>query len=301
VEDLEARLRKLSVGQNNLRPQDDESSSQESLWNDLTKVDSALSVASSKRSSVGTMSIGSSGALSEHSVDTLYLGYQEKIPRDMSIYRGRTTGVEIMRSLRDLCDTFVDLPTSPDHPAAKMVEALDFQAPFENLPMVSAADSFFALGPMIGRWIDIAFDEAFILFPFIDRKMFKTYVRRLFDGEASDQDGCDNDHIGLLHVIVALGQRHDPNLITLDSERSKSVETRGSVLLTYQRTDFKNTDSDYLARLRHFAAARKMVPLEDCSHSVTAVQTVLCMALYLKSVSAQRAVHTYVSAACFAS
>jgi hypothetical protein len=234
VEDLEARLRELSVGSVgrnnsvNSQTQDDESDSQETLWNDLTKVDSALSIASSKRSSLGTLSIGS-GGLSDHLVDTLYSGSQEKTPRDMSIYRGRTTGVEIMRSLRDLCDTFVGLPTNHNHPAANMVEALDFQAPFENLPMVSAADSFFALGPMIGRWIDIAFDEAFILYHFIDRKTFKTYVRRSFDREASDQDGCDNDHIGLLHIIVALGQRHDSNLITLGDERSKSVETRGSV------------------------------------------------------------------------
>jgi hypothetical protein len=232
VEDLEARLRQLSVGsigQNNPRFQDDESNSQESLWDGLTKVDSALSLTSSKRNSLRTMSTASSGALPEYLVDTLYLGPQEKAPKDISIYRGRTTGVEIMRSLRDLCDTFLGLPTNPDHPAAKMVEALDFQAPFDNLPMVSAADSFFALGPMIGRWIDIAFDEAFILFPFIDRDTFKTYVRRLFDHETSDQDGCDNDHIGLLHAIIALGQRHDPNLITLGGERSESVETRGSV------------------------------------------------------------------------
>jgi hypothetical protein len=124
---------------------------------------------------------------------------------------------------------------------------------------------------MIGRWIDIAFDEAFILFPFIDRKTFKTYVRRLFDSEASDQDGCDNDHIGLLHVIVALGQRHDPNLITLGSERSKSVETRGSVSLTYQRDDFKiltliiSPDSDTLQPLERW-----------CLWKIAATVSLLC-------------------------
>jgi hypothetical protein len=107
VEDLEARLRELSVGsvgRNKSQTQDDESDGQESLWNDLTKVDSALSIASSKRSSLGTLSIGS-GGLSDHLVDTLYLGPQDKTPRDMSIYRGRTTGVEIMleRPLRYFC------------------------------------------------------------------------------------------------------------------------------------------------------------------------------------------------------
>lgn len=54
------------------------------------------------------------------------------------------------------------------------------------------------------------------------------------------------------------------------------------------------------ASIQHFAAARELVPLADCSRSLTAVQTVMCMALYLKSVSAQRAMHTHVSTACYA-
>jgi len=52
--------------------------------------------------------------------------------------------------------------------------------------------------------------------------------------------------------------------------------------------------------LQHFAAAQALVPLATCSGSFTAVQTVMCMALYLKSVSAQRAMHTHVSTACYA-
>lgn len=71
--------------------------------------------------------------------------------------------------------------------------------------------------------------------------------------------------------------------------------------MTYRNlTQVLHTDSGLHVRIRHFAAARELVPLEDCSRSVTAVQAVMCMALYLKSVSAQRAVHTYVSTACYA-
>ena len=52
--------------------------------------------------------------------------------------------------------------------------------------------------------------------------------------------------------------------------------------------------------IKHFGAARNLVGLTECSRSVTAVQTVLCMCLYLKSVAAQRMVHTYVSMAGYA-
>lgn len=65
-------------------------------------------------------------------------------------------------------------------------------------------------------------------------------------------------------------------------------------------TQVLHTDFGFHVRIRHFAAARELIPLEDCSRSVTALQAVMCMAIYLKSVSAQRVVHTYVSTACYA-
>ena len=46
--------------------------------------------------------------------------------------------------------------------------------------------------------------------------------------------------------------------------------------------------------------ARNLVPLTQCSRSITAVQTIFCMAIYSKSVAAQRMVHTYVSMAGYA-
>lgn len=52
--------------------------------------------------------------------------------------------------------------------------------------------------------------------------------------------------------------------------------------------------------MKHFAAARELVGLTECNRSVIAVQTVLCMALYLKSLSAQRMVHTHVNMAASA-
>lgn len=52
--------------------------------------------------------------------------------------------------------------------------------------------------------------------------------------------------------------------------------------------------------MKHFGAARGLVSLTEYSQSVTAVQTVLCMCLYLKSISAPRLAHTYVSMATYA-
>ena len=42
-----------------------------------------------------------------------------------------------------------------------------------------------------------------------------------------DRDGRGHEYIGLLRLIVTLGQRHDSALISLDGKRSRSEETRG--------------------------------------------------------------------------
>jgi len=160
-------------------------------------------------------------------VDTLYIDLKRQAPGTVSVYRGSTTGVEIMRSLRHLCDAFVGFSINPDQSDAKMVNALDFQAPFEKLPMVSSAGSFFSPVHMIRRWIDLAFDEAFILFHFIDRDYIHNHIQCLSEHGTSDQDGCDNDFIGLLHSIVALGQRHDPELADTTRNQLYAEETRG--------------------------------------------------------------------------
>lgn len=241
VEDLEAKLRKLSVSStvtDDSQTQDVGSRGRIPSWTGLTQVDSTVSTASSNQDSLVSMCSIPSPGLPEYLVDTLYLDPKEKIPQETSVYRGRTTGVEIVQSLRDLCETFIGSSKRSDHPTTKIVDALDHQAPFENLPMVSVADSFLFLGPTVGKWIDLAFNESFVTWPFIDRESLDTFVKRLSNREISEQDGCDNDHIGLLHAIIALGQRHDPSLVTLDGKRSQSVETRGSVLSTRWLNDF---------------------------------------------------------------
>lgn len=49
--------------------------------------------------------------------------------------------------------------------------------------------------------------------------------------------------------------------------------------------------------IEHFCAARDLVGLAECSRSISALQTILCAIIYLKSIHAQRMVHTYTSVA----
>lgn len=50
-------------------------------------------------------------------------------------------------------------------------------------------------------------------------------------------------------------------------------------------------------RLSYFGAAASIIPFANCDRSLAAVQTVLCLALYLKANAAQMRVHAYISAA----
>lgn len=228
VEDLEARVRKLSIGAAaDSKTQDIEPEDQADSWHSLEQVDSALSIASSKHGSFDGTHDPGSDYFSRHPADALGLDLKNEALGSMSDYRGRTTGVEVLRSLRHLCDNFVGFSVDPDHPATRIVSALDYDAPFEKLPIVSFAGSFYSPANMIRRWIDLAFDEAFVLWHFIDRESVVSNIQRLIESGTTDRDGHGRDYIGLLHSIVALGQRHDSTLISLEGRRSHSEETRG--------------------------------------------------------------------------
>ncbi|KAL1581737.1 hypothetical protein WHR41_09427 [Cladosporium halotolerans] len=209
-------------------------------------------------------------------VDTLWLDCEHESPGRLFAYRGRTTGIEVLRGLRQLCDAFVNLSVNPDQKAAEMANALDCAAPSSDLPTISPPSPVFLSEAIVRRWIDLAFARSFVLWPFLDRESFNAYVNRTLQAGVLGESGRDDDQLALLHAVLALGQRNDPDLVSLDGMRSHSAETRG---------------------LRQFAAARELIPLADCSRSIAAVQTVMCMAMYLMSISAKRAAHTYVSTA----
>lgn len=194
---------------------------------------------------------------SQNFVETLSPGSEERFHEGKSIYRGNTTGVEIVGSLRSLCDTFTGFQPNFDHPASTIVNALDSQGPWESLSKVSGSSSFLSLGADARKWIDKAFDESFILWPFVDREMFDARVQRLLEYGSANEDYRDKDLEGLLHSIIALGQRHDSSMITPQGDRSLSFETRGCVYaIGMEVAMFLVTNRKSNASFRHFAAAR---------------------------------------------
>lgn len=80
------------------------------------------------------------------------------------------------------------------------------------------------------KWVHLAFEEAFVLWPFIDRYAFEAYAQHILERGSSSQDEDNRDHLGLFHAVIALGQRHDPDLIGQRAKRSNLSnlpETRG--------------------------------------------------------------------------
>lgn len=146
----------------------------------------------------------------------------------MSVYRGKTTGVEVIQALRDLCDGFADFSICSDPPFSEIANALDVELPlFQKFSTISSAGSFFSLGSSTRKWIDLAFSGAFVLWPFIDRESFEDQLRKMIETGNSGEVGWNKDRIGLLHAVIALGQRHDPGMISLEGNRSQSQESRG--------------------------------------------------------------------------
>lgn len=237
VSGLENQLRRLSTTTStSSEGQDDKQSTQESpSWQQQSRLSSARTDSAVSMQMEGshipdfiyrTNPHWSSNDL----VETLGLSPEDadfRNSNNVSIYRGRTTGVEILRSLRNLCDSFAGLPIDHDHGGSEIVSALDYSIPSGNIPLVTSANSFFSAEGLLYRWINLAFDEAFILWPIIDRDSFNAYVKRLIEHGGPDFVDGGEDQFGLFHAVIALGQRHDPDLLTPEGNRSQSTETRG--------------------------------------------------------------------------
>ncbi|KXS94388.1 hypothetical protein AC578_6592 [Pseudocercospora eumusae] len=183
---------------------------------------------------------------------------------------GRLYGLDVLRQLYNL-STRITLPKEGAQSSIELVEALNNSHTTNNLrtdahqPCLPQKHETLSL-------IIIAFSEAFHLWPFIDRTHVDNIIYRLYKRDGFGQEPRDRDDLALLYAVLALGQRFET--ITVES---------GS--------DHKRHGMSF------FVAARSMVPLTHCGRSLTALQTVLCMALYLKAASDQTLVHTYITAA----
>lgn len=183
-------------------------------------------------------------------------------------------GIDILRQLWNRCSTTSSFETNNGCDASlKLVQALDAPISVDNLPVDGAP----LLPPktQLIHWIGVAFQEVLPLFPFVDRSTVQMIIYRLYSTNSFGQDANDKDELALLYALLALGQRFDPAKTMTAAE----CKIQGLVF---------------------FAAARGMIPLQSCDKSLPALQTVLCMSLYLKAGSAVTRAHAFVTAAASA-
>jgi hypothetical protein len=205
----------------------------EPLWSTLPtlgRIDSTISVPPDHRASIHTTRTQSSNGSSEDLLETVGSRGQEIAVRGTELttnYRGRTTGVEVFRVLRGLCNTFLGLKIDSDNAAWDMADALDSAFPTHSNSTTSLAKICFSSEASIKRWIDIAFAQAFQLWPFIDREDLDFRAQQLIEQGHTGHGRSDDDHLGLVHAVIALGQRHDVGLVDTGSGKNPASNPPG--------------------------------------------------------------------------
>ncbi|CAK3810541.1 fungal-specific transcription factor domain-containing [Lecanosticta acicola] len=272
VEELEGRIRKASVA-SEVSTDDAKSPSQSPQFGSSFNTTPAT-IAAPPTSSVPSLSLESLSFSNYYSFHTSTVSFSDSMVNTITCEpRGKPFGVDILRQLCNHCNQITSPPisTRPES-SIKLAQALDCPNSLDLLPMNANGPPLLPAKAMVLRWINIAFSEAFLLWPFVDRPQVERTAFRLYNTNTFGQDENDGDDLALLYALVALGQRVDMGSSLVGSER----QTQG---------------------LPYFGAAVSIVPLANCDRSLSAVQTVLCLALYLKANAAQMRVHAYVSAA----
>ncbi|KAK4505531.1 hypothetical protein PRZ48_003494 [Zasmidium cellare] len=183
-------------------------------------------------------------------------------------------GIDILRQIWNHCSATTSLDsTKAGDSSLKLVQALDAPLAIDTLPVQGAP----LLPPktQLIHWIGVAFQEVLTLFPFVDRASVQMVIYRLYGTNTFGQDANDKDELALLYALLALGQRFD----TAKTFSAEQCRVQGLVF---------------------FAAARGMIPLQNCDRSLPALQAILCLSLYLKAGSAITRAHAFVSAAASA-
>lgn len=235
LRDLKKQVRRIlassiSNDEDGLPGLDTEMSSSNSFVPTLNQGDSATSVASFDRRSIEAIGLSPSDKPTEDVVETINYAREDETSNGndaVSVYRGNSTGVEIVRNLRLLCNSFLGFKVDQDNSAMKMANALDSSFPVHHLSLDSMANVCFPSEAQVYRWIDIAFSDAFTLWPFIDRQLFNFHVQRLLEQKNFGHEIGDGENLGLIHAVIALRQRYDPDLFDVGVDSFKSAEVRG--------------------------------------------------------------------------
>lgn len=166
--------------------------------------------------------------ISDDAVDTISapLSAQPVQPDTEVAFRGHSSGIEVVRSLRSHCDRLMGFSIDPDQSAAKLASALDRAFPSQFANLNTMAEVFLPPTDKLMRWTGIAFAESFSLWPFIDRQTFEFDVHRLLK-QKGYLTPADQDSLSLIYAVLALGQRSDQEIIDTEPEIFEIGTIRG--------------------------------------------------------------------------
>jgi hypothetical protein len=124
---------------------------------------------------------------------------------------GSPCGLEILRRLRALCSDYVDIASHQEDPNINsLINSLDFSFSIQRSSAQLGAGVDLPPEAEVVYLVDVAFREAFILWPFLERGYIDAIITYLFRGRELLQDDMTNrDNLALLQAVLALGQRHD--------------------------------------------------------------------------------------------
>jgi hypothetical protein len=132
---------------------------------------------------------------------------------------GSPCGLEILRRLRALCSDYAGVAThQEDSNINGLIASLDFSFSIQRSSAQLGAGIDLPGEAEVIYLVDVAFREAFILWPFLERGYIDAIITYVFRGrELLQDDTTSRDNLALLQAVLALGQRYDSrNLSTRD-------------------------------------------------------------------------------------
>lgn len=216
---------------NNVFPNVGEESSADSS-SALGLVDSANSSATSLGESAGSSSqpnLSANEMSVDHPTATADGGDSllSQSRRGSSVIQGDDTGVPVSCILRKVCNALAGFPLDSDSATVKLATALDASLPATYFSHDLIAHIAFLPQARVSYWVDLAFTQAFTLWPFIDQERFRDRLHWLLGQSRSGRESIDNDDLALIHAVIAIGQRHDLTLKDHDASFFGLTESRG--------------------------------------------------------------------------
>jgi hypothetical protein len=129
---------------------------------------------------------------------------------------GSPCGLEILRRLRALCSDYAGVAThQEDQNTNGLIASLDFSFSIQRSSAQLGAGIDLPTEAEVVYLVDVAFREAFILWPFLEREYIDAIITYLFRGrEFLQDDTTSRDNLALLQAVLALGQRNDARNLT---------------------------------------------------------------------------------------